>query len=222
MNRALKTGTNLRNLRSGPILAVLINWVRLCSLRPDFGRNADWLLEQCHKIWLAVGNTRSWKRLFLAWLFSWMIRRRRREGSNLLSFLLFYGLMVGKYAMCHGNSENSYGCSYLVRICFIYGTNVSVSGSWILCKLLTANKGAYGKAGIRNRSRKRNRNRKRNLIWDRGKLGSTETSSRYPRGNKIKMASSVIIVLRNFQHSDRDTKDILKESAHAVPPQTRA
>ena len=26
---------------------------------------------------------------------------------------------------------------------------------------------------------------------------------------KFKMASSVIIVLRNFQHSDRDTKDIL-------------
>ena len=22
---------------------------RLCSLRPDFGRNADWLLEQCHQ-----------------------------------------------------------------------------------------------------------------------------------------------------------------------------
>ena len=33
--------------------------------------------------------------------------------------------------MCHGNSENSYGCSYLLRICFIYGTNVSVSRSWI-------------------------------------------------------------------------------------------
>ena len=30
---------------------------------------------------------------------------------------------------CHGNSENSYGCSYLLRICFIYGTNVSVSRS---------------------------------------------------------------------------------------------
>ena len=29
--------------------------------------------------------------------------------------------------MCHGNSENSYGCSYLLRICFGYGTNVSVS-----------------------------------------------------------------------------------------------
>ena len=22
----------------------------LCCLRPDFGRNADWLLEQCHRI----------------------------------------------------------------------------------------------------------------------------------------------------------------------------
>ena len=31
--------------------------------------------------------------------------------------------------MCHGNSENSYGCSYLLRICFIYGTNVSLSRS---------------------------------------------------------------------------------------------
>ena len=28
-----------------------------------------------------------------------VIRRRRREGSILLSFLLFYGLMVGKYAL---------------------------------------------------------------------------------------------------------------------------
>ena len=28
-----------------------------------------------------------------------IIRRRRREGSILLSFLLFYGLMVGKYAL---------------------------------------------------------------------------------------------------------------------------
>ena len=33
--------------------------------------------------------------------------------------------------MCHGNSENSHGCSYLLRICFIYGTNVSVSRSSI-------------------------------------------------------------------------------------------
>ena len=28
-----------------------------------------------------------------------MISRRRREGSILLSFLLFYGLIVGKYAL---------------------------------------------------------------------------------------------------------------------------
>ena len=41
--------------------------------------------------------------------------------------------------MCHGNSENSCGCSYLLRICLIYG-------KWVyrevesLCKLLTANK----------------------------------------------------------------------------------
>ena len=67
---------------------------RLCSLRPDFGRNADWLLEQCHKIWLAVGINGSWKPLFFAWLSSRMTSRRRREGSTLLSFLLFYGLMV--------------------------------------------------------------------------------------------------------------------------------
>ena len=75
------------NLRSGPILAVLIHSLKrlplklgliqtlrsLCLLGPDFGRNADWLLEQCHKIWLAVGINGSWKRLFLAWLFSRMI-----------------------------------------------------------------------------------------------------------------------------------------------------
>ena len=36
---------------------------------------------------------------FQVWLFSWMICHRRREGSILLSFLLFYGLMVGKYAL---------------------------------------------------------------------------------------------------------------------------
>ena len=36
--------------------------------------------------------------------------------------------------MCHGNSENSYGCSYLLMICFIY------RGVESLCKLLTANK----------------------------------------------------------------------------------
>ena len=104
-------GLEFHNLRSGPILAVLIHspWrlplklgliqslTSLHSLQPDFGRNADWLLEQCHRIWLAVGIKGSWKSLFLAWLFLRMISRRR-EGSILLSFL-FYGLIVGKYAL---------------------------------------------------------------------------------------------------------------------------
>ena len=27
--------------------------------------------------------------------------------------------------MCHGNSEDSYGCLYLLRICFSYGTNIT-------------------------------------------------------------------------------------------------
>ena len=105
-------GLEFHNLRSGPILAVLIHspWrlplklgliqtlTSLHSLQPDFGHNADWLLEQCHRIWLAFGIKGSWKSLFLAWLFSWMISRGRREGLILLSFL-FYGLIVGKDAL---------------------------------------------------------------------------------------------------------------------------
>ena len=84
---------------SGEERGLIQTLTSLCSLRPDFGRNTDWLLEQCHKIWLAVGITRSWKYLFLAWLFLWIIYRRQREGSILLSFLLFYGLMIEKYAL---------------------------------------------------------------------------------------------------------------------------
>ena len=114
---------NNRNLRSGPILALgLIQTLKsLWSLRPDFGRNADWLLEQCHKIWVDVGINGSWKRLFLTWLFSQMISRRRREGSILLSFFIVLWSYSRKIClnMCHGNPENSDGCSYLLRICFI-------------------------------------------------------------------------------------------------------
>ena len=70
---------------------------------------------------------------------------------------------------------------------------------------------AYGKAGIRNLEPvpEPEPEPEPELKLRPGKLGSTETSSRYPCGNKFKTASSVIIVLRNFQHSDRDTKDIL-------------
>ena len=102
-------GLEFHNLRSGWILAVLIHspWrlplklglkqtlTSLYSLRPDFGRNADWLLEQCHRIWLAVGINGSWKSLFLAWFFSRMISHGQREGSILLSFL-FYGLIANE------------------------------------------------------------------------------------------------------------------------------
>ena len=45
--------------------------------------------------------------------------------------------------MCHGNSENSYGCSYLLRICFIYGTNVSVSQSWISLQVIDREQCAF-------------------------------------------------------------------------------
>ena len=60
--------------------------------------------------WLAVGTMpqdligcwNQWKLKVLIprMLFSWMIHCRRRERSILLSFLLFYGLMVEKYALC--------------------------------------------------------------------------------------------------------------------------
>ena len=97
-------GLEFHNLRSSPILAVLIHslWqlplklglirtlTSLCSLRPDFGLNTDWPLEQCHWIWLAVEINRSWKSLSLAWLFSQMISRGRREGSILLSYMPLY------------------------------------------------------------------------------------------------------------------------------------
>ena len=116
---------------------------RLCSLRPDFGHNADWLLEQCHKIWLAIGNTGSWKRLFLELLLSWMIHRgRRREGSILLFILLFYGLMVGKYALiCVMEIQKIHmvvlifsGFALFTELMWVY------RGVESLCKLLTANK----------------------------------------------------------------------------------
>ena len=81
--------------------------------------------------WLAVRTmpqdliriTRSWKHLFLAWLFLWIICRRQKEGSILLSFLLFYGLMIEKYALHAMEIQKKTG-----------GRDES------LCKLLTANK----------------------------------------------------------------------------------
>ena len=147
-------GLEFHNLRSGPILVVLIHslWrlplklgliqtlTSLYSLRPDFGRNTDWLLEQCHRIWLAVGINGSWKSLFLAWLFSWMISCGRREGSILLSFL-FYGLIVGKYALICAKEIQK--IQMVVHI--FSGFALFMELKWVycrvesLCKLLTAN-----------------------------------------------------------------------------------
>ena len=77
-----ETNIALLNLRSGPILAVLIHSLLRgrAKIGPDtksvtlvpgaarFDRSADWLLEQCHRIRLAVRITGSLKLLFLAWL----------------------------------------------------------------------------------------------------------------------------------------------------------
>ena len=54
------------------------------------------------------------------------------ERMILLSFLLFCGLMEGNYALtCAMDIPKiqMVACSYLLGICFIYGTNVSVSQS---------------------------------------------------------------------------------------------
>ena len=109
---------------TGRTLGLIQTLSRSRSLRPDFGRNADWLLEQFYKIWLAVGNAESWKRL------------DPPSAERKVDFAVFF-IVIWSYGrkiclnMYHGNSENSYGCSYLLWIRFIYGTNVSVSRSWI-------------------------------------------------------------------------------------------
>ena len=129
-------------------LGLIESLSRLCLLRPDFGRNADWLLEQCHRIWLAVGINGSWKRLFLAWLIALKNCRKWSAVSGEKDFAFFFCVLrssVRKICldMCLGNSENSDGCPYLLRICFIYGTNVSVSRSWIPLQVVDREQGAF-------------------------------------------------------------------------------
>ena len=100
---------------------------------PDFGRNTNWLLEQCHRIWLTVGINGSWKRSAI-------------DGEK--DFAVFF-IALWSYRrkiclnMCYGNSENSDGCSYLLRICFIYRTNVSVSWSWTPVQVVDHEQGAF-------------------------------------------------------------------------------
>ena len=45
--------------------------------------------------------------------------------------------------MCHGNSENSNSCPYLLRFCFIYGTNVSESRSLIRLQVVDREQDAF-------------------------------------------------------------------------------
>ena len=49
-------------------LGLIQSLTSLRGLRPDFGGNADWLLEQYRGIWLAVEINGSWKSLFLEWI----------------------------------------------------------------------------------------------------------------------------------------------------------
>ena len=58
--------------------------------------------------------------------------------------------------------------------------------NWFMLQLGCMEKPESGiRSWSRKRKRNRNRNRTWNLNWDQGKLGSTETSSWYPCGNKI-------------------------------------
>ena len=70
---------------------------------------------------------------------SLMIRRGRREGSILLSFLLFYGLMVGKYALICAMEIQKIHMVVHIFSGFALVTEL-MCGVESLCKLLTANK----------------------------------------------------------------------------------
>ena len=71
-----------------------------------------------------------------------MIRRLRREKSILLSFLLFYGLRVGKYALiCTMEIQNIHMLVHIVSGFALFTELMRVyRGVESLCKLLTANK----------------------------------------------------------------------------------
>ena len=62
---------------------------------------------------------------------SWMIFRQWRAGICCLFFIVLRscGRKIS-LNMCHGNSENSNSCTYFLRICSIYGTNLSELRSW--------------------------------------------------------------------------------------------
>ena len=71
-------------------LGLIQSLTSLCGLRPDFGRNADWLLEQHRGMWLVVEINGSWKRLFLAWLIALNNLRDSREKDFAVFFFFFF------------------------------------------------------------------------------------------------------------------------------------
>ena len=104
----------------------------VCSLRPDFGRNADWLLEQCHKDLIGCQKRRRLNaRISRVVVFVNDPPSAEGKADFAVFFIVLWSYGGRKIClnMYHGNSENSYGCSYLLCICFIYGTNVNVSPS---------------------------------------------------------------------------------------------
>ena len=83
----------------------------LCSLLPDFGREADW--RKCRKLKAFIPRV-------VVFMNDPLSAERKIDLDVFFIVLWSYGRKIC-LNMCHGNSENSYGCSYLLRICFIYG-----------------------------------------------------------------------------------------------------
>ena len=71
------------------------------------------------------------------------LHRQWREGFAVFFIVLWsYGRKIS-LNVCYGYSENSEGCSYFLRICFICGTSESVSQSWIPLQVADRKQGAF-------------------------------------------------------------------------------
>ena len=146
------------NLWRGPILAVLIHSLLRAPAKigPDTNSHNIVLFSARFWLqrWLAVRTMPQdligcWNQRKLKALIPRVVvfANDQPSAERRIDFAVFF-IVLWSYGrkiclnMYHGNSENSYGCSYLLWICFIYGTNVSVSRSWIprQVELLTANK----------------------------------------------------------------------------------
>ena len=138
------------NLRSGPVLAVLIHSLSLAPAKIGPDTNSYKLVLLAARFWpqcwlaframpqdlIGCWNQQKLKALIPRVSDStqkWMIRRQRRERFCCLFIVNMY----------HGNSDGRSFLPFMVRICFICGTNVSVSRSWIPLRVVDREKGAY-------------------------------------------------------------------------------